>query len=56
MLKSPVSGLPSGIPIKIFYVCLISLMRATCPVCLILDMITVIIFGEKYKFMDIPVM
>ena len=45
------SGLfPSGFPTKILYKPLLSLIRATCPTCLILiDFITHIKLGEEYR-------
>jgi hypothetical protein len=42
---------PSGIPTKILYAFLVSLMPVTCNAYLIfVDLITLIIFDEKYKF------
>jgi hypothetical protein len=48
-LVLPSGFLPSGFPTDILYTFLFSLLCATCPAHLILDLITLIILGEEYK-------
>jgi hypothetical protein len=53
-LRLPSGLLPSGFPINILYVFLLSPIRATCPTHLVLlGLIILIILGEEYKLWDL---